>query len=154
MKTNPIVLALIAVSLLLPFTTQAGAQSTSQAAETNRGKPLIASTNTTSIVQGFETNRSLQILRPDGTTTNFSVPGLYFNPTNPVFRWISGTGTNFTSGPMFRRIQPRHLPEFINSPTFTPPAKLHPLGDFWLPGEFENLDKAHRRNEQRRSEGR
>lgn len=137
--------------LAIALAARATAQSVSQAADTNRSEALIGSTNTTSIVQGFATNPSPQILQHDGTTTNFSVPALYFNPTNTLFRWISGTGTNFT-GTVPGRIQPRPLPEFINSPTFTPRTKLNPVGDFWLPGEFENLDKAHRRNEQRRSE--
>jgi hypothetical protein len=127
----------------------AAAQSNSQSAETNGSYTVPTVTGKIGFGDRVSTNWIFEVLRPDGSVTNIAVYGVTYNPTNTLFEWIrsDGTRTNIPVGPFPRLIPPRPLPEFINSPT-----KFQPVGDFWLPGEFQNLNKGNRGNEQRRSE--
>jgi hypothetical protein len=135
----------IAIALIA----DASAQSNSQSAETNRSYTVPTVTGTAGFSDRVSTNWIFHVLLPDGSLTNITVYSFNHNPTNTLFQWIrpDGTYTNIPVGPLPHWNPPRPLPEFINSPT-----TFHPVGDFWLPGEFQNLNKGTRGNEQRRSE--
>jgi hypothetical protein len=142
-------------AMAVAFMGDATAQSNSQPAETNRTSTVPAVTGTIGFSDRFSTNWVFQVLLPDGSVTNITVYGVTHNPTNTLFEWVrtDETRASIPVGP--GPIPPRRL-ELINSPTRLPPlGKFQPVGDYWLPGEFENLfNKGIRRSEQRRSEAR
>lgn len=127
----------------------AAAQSNSQSAETNRSDAVPTIKGTIGLVDRFSTNWIFNVLLPDGSVTNITVYGVTYYPTNTLVEWTraDGTRTNFPIGPVPRPTPPR-IPQIINSP-----AKFQPVGDYWMPGEFQNLfNKGIGQSEQRRSE--
>jgi hypothetical protein len=127
----------------------AAAQSNSQSAETNRSDAVPTIKGTIGLVDRFSTNWIFNVLLPDGSVTNITVYGVTYYPTNTLVEWTraDGTRTNFPIGPVPRPTPPR-IPQIINSP-----AKFQPVGDYWKPGEFQNLfNKGIGQSEQRRSE--
>ena len=122
------------------FVTATAAQPSTEVVRTNLA---AARTNSVLLVQSTGTNQLLQVLRPDGTFTNFTCGRLVHTTTNVLFEWVRSDGvlTNIVFGRA-------HPPFYQGQPTKVDLPRSHPvLGDFWLPGEFE--DRLKQRKEAR-----
>ena len=131
------------------FVAAAADQPSTQIAGTNRTVAGATRMNSVRLLYEGPTNIVYQIQRPDGTFTNVVARGFVHTPTNMLLEWVRPDGilTNRVLGlvPLAPRRGPPEM--LIRFETHQPG-----VGDYWLPGEFQNLLEKRKQERQQKAQ--